>query len=50
MPTTLFRGGTVVNHDHSQRADVTRELSMRRWYGRNFSPLPSSTRAALRLR
>ena len=22
MPTTLIRGGTVVNHDHSARADV----------------------------
>ena len=33
--TTLIRGGTVVNHDHSQRADVlidgARIVAIARW-------------------
>jgi dihydropyrimidinase len=37
MPTTLIRGGTVVNHDHSVRADVVLENGKIIAIGQNLS-------------
>ena len=44
--STLIRGGTVVNHDHSVRADVLIDGGRIVAVGENFPAPPRSTPAA----